>query len=121
MAEASKRSEVRQLIEEYCSRKRHPDLPNFVVSSHTVTDWRNAGAITKPGCYVIYRGAASPRVGKAERRVGDRLATHLSAATQEHNCWRTAGPESIDIIEVTEPWEAVALEAFLEERLGLKG
>jgi len=113
------RKEVRRLVNEYCSTQRHPSLPKFVVHGpFAVDDLWKSDASNRPGCYAIYGEDGSLRyVGMSVDNVGNRIATHLSAATQRSLFWRQGSPaRHVDIIEVTQPWEAPSLEGYLIDR-----
>ncbi len=109
---------VRRLVAAYCSAERSPTLPPFVVhGTFTLqTVWESAAA-SGPGCYVIYGMDNTLRyVGMSLSRVGNRIASHFSAATQRSTFWRQGSPAHyIDIIEVFRPWEALSLEGYLIE------
>lgn len=109
---------VRQLVAAYCSTERNPALPHFVVHGMFTrqTVWGNAAA-SGPGCYVIYgMNKALRYVGMSLSRVGNRIDSHFSPATQQSPFWREGSPAHyIDIVEVSRPWEALSLEGYLIE------
>jgi hypothetical protein len=106
---------VRLLVNEYCSGWRNVSLPKFVVHGpHTLDGWRKADASSKAGCHAVYDVDGSLRyIGMSLTNIGNRLGTHLSEATQRHPFWQQGPAYYVDIIEVTQPWEAPSLEAFL--------
>lgn len=109
---------VRRLVATYCSEERNPTLRSFVVHGmFTLDTLRKSTSANLPGCYVIYGVDRTLRyVGMSLSRVGNRIDSHFSAATQQVPFWRQGSPAYyIDIVEVFRPWEAFSLEGYLIE------
>jgi hypothetical protein len=107
---------IRQLVASYCSNERHSERPPFVVHGPYIPGeiW-GAGTSNGPGCYVIYGEDKSVRyIGMSMESVGNRIASHLSPATQRSSFWANGSPPAlVDIIAVGHGWEAPSLEAYL--------
>lgn len=106
--------EVRRLVEEYCSKQRHPSLPEFTIHGHhTLESWWQTPFSAKAGCYAIYgQDGVLLYIGKASLNAstGSRLAAHLRHISP---AWAQNPPHYVDIIEVSEAFEAPSLEEFL--------
>ena len=120
MTEAEKRlnansKKLRQLVNDYCSTQRNPSLPRFLVHGPFTLDevWKS-DASKKPGCYAIYfEDGSPPYIGMSETKVGDRIAKHFSTKVQRSSFWHSPA-RHVDLIEVTQPWEAPSLRVNLK-------
>ena len=115
--------EVLGLVDEYCAARRHPSLPPFTVHTHTYKNWCGTPHSAKAGCYAIYtEDGRLIYIGKASVKscVGNRIDCHLTqekgADPDETHRWYRRAPRLVQIIEVTEPFEAPSLEEFLQSR-----
>ena len=119
MPDMSASNRLRQRVEKYCASERHPALDRFSVHGpFKYRDlWNPAPQrfLERPGCYAIYGVGGELRyIGMSITNVGSRIASHFSGPTQRAEFW-TSGPVAtfVEIIEVTNPWEARSLEEYL--------
>lgn len=109
--------DMRRVIREYCTARRNPSLPPFRLHGPYARDqvWKS-DAVSKPGCYVIYGSDKKVRyIGMSTTAIGSRITTHLLPATQRSPFWMNGSPPAFfDLIEVSQPWEAPSLEAYLQ-------
>jgi hypothetical protein len=113
---------LRCLVDDYCSTQRHPTLVPFSVHGPFTRDgYWTSDAAKKPGCYVIYGEDGSLRyIGASETSVHNRISDHLQPARQETAKWSQGSPAAfIVIIAVTEPWEVLSLERYLQNKTGV--
>lgn len=105
--------EFRRLVAEYCRRFCH----SFVVHDlHTRESWAPMPVSDKPGCYALYTATGQLLyIGKASnsRKIGHRLYHHL---TQSQAAW-VPSVSFVQIVEVSEPFEAPSLEEYLIREL----
>lgn len=115
----AKPTELRQLVDQYCSVERNPSKPKFTVHGPLKKDdvWKHP-ASKKAGCYVIYGEDGSwLYTGKSETQLCSRIADHLSQTVQRAAFWQQQSPPCyFDLIEVVEPWESLSLEGYLESK-----
>jgi len=107
---------VARLVREYCATQRHPSLLLFQIHGpFTTKSWRNTEESNKIGCYAIYDEDENLLyIGMSTKNIGDRLRIFFRASTQSSEHWRNESPSSlVEIIEVSEAWEAPSLEEFL--------
>jgi hypothetical protein len=102
---------VQAYIDHYCTQHRRPDRPSFIKHDFTVASWEGTPVSHKAGCYILYSEAGELLyIGKASntKSVGSRLVRFRYAPV----AWEPA-PALVQIIEVSDPFEAPSLEEFL--------
>ncbi|WP_158927148.1 hypothetical protein [Acidisphaera sp. S103] len=112
---------IRDLVQRYCAEQRNSHLAPFVVHGPVMAgdEVYRLEASQKPGCYVFYgRDGRYHYIGMSLVGVGSRVAAHLNPGTQASPFWHNGKPPySVDLIEVTEAWEAPSLEAYLYAKM----
>jgi len=107
------REKLRQLVDRYCVTLRHPNLPRFNFHDLDLKDgWYRKPQSYKPGCYALFSADGELLyIGKASHKasVGNRLAAHFYNKASDL-AMQTA---YVQIIEVSEPFEAPSLEEYL--------
>lgn len=105
---------VRQLVLEYCSQQRHPELEAFQVMPTIAWGEACPQESEGPGCYAIYgRNGWLLYVGMSVANVACRVRSHGRAMVRGGWFWDTHPPISFDVIPVREQWDAPSLEEFL--------
>ena len=111
-------SEIRRLVEDYCSTQRHPSLAKFIVhNTISINNLWKSNVFNGFGCYIFYREDGSVKYIGMSGQISNRLASQLSRATQASPFWIQGPAYYVDIIEVTQPWEAPSLEVYLTQKI----
>jgi hypothetical protein len=98
-------------VDRYCALYRHPDLPKFIIHDFDLKTWEGADVSYKPGCYAVYSAVGVLLVlGKAS--LSKSVGTRLVRFRHRPVAWEPS-PALVQIIEVTEAFEAPSLEEYL--------
>lgn len=98
-------------IERYQTQHRHPDRPGFIKHDYTMASWEGSPVSYKSGCYALYSEAGELLyIGKASNTKS--VSSRLVRFRYNPVGWEPA-PALVQIIEVSEPFEAPSLEEFL--------
>jgi hypothetical protein len=104
---------LRQKVVEYFSRHR---LSEFKVHDHDIKSWEGTEASYKPGCYAISPegGNLLYYIGKAS--LGATVGSRLVRFRYKPPTWLPV-PAFVQVVEVSEAFEAPSLEEFLIREL----
>lgn len=107
------RDELRRQAAKYCALYRNAALVPFQFHVLDPWDgWYHSDRSKRPGCYALFTdGGDLLYIGKASQNasIGSRLAAHFRNKTLE---W-VKGARWVQMIEVTQPFEAPSLEEYL--------
>jgi hypothetical protein len=105
-------SRLQACVDHYCAHHRHPDRAKFIAHDvHTMTSWEGTAISYKAGCYALYSGAGELLyIGKASNSKS--VESRLVRSRYNPVTWDPA-PAFVQIVEVSEPFEAPSLEEFL--------
>jgi hypothetical protein len=109
--------DVQGWLRDYQSKVRHPALDPLQISELMLLKTAIIKGKNKTGVYLMMRPDESLiYIGSSRISISTRIARHMSSEEAASDFWQSRQPFYAQLVVTPFVWEAVALEAYMEER-----